>query len=144
MVSNDIEVGRRTNRSRSSLYDGDDDDEELGLPGQQINADNSVRRHRQRRREDGRTEGRTADIYARLRLQIHLQIQILRYRDTELLRCWDTAARPRYKARYWASRRRLSWENVFPKSPHIRVPIYVHTCVCVQVICSRIRNPITK
>lgn len=57
MVSNDIEVGRCTNRSRSSLYD-DDGDEELGLPGQQINADNSVRRHRQRRRADGGTDGR--------------------------------------------------------------------------------------
>lgn len=80
MVSNDIEVGRCTNRSRSSLND-DGDDEELGLPGQQINADNSVRRQRQQRRADGGTDSgylctlTASDTFA----DTDTEIQMLRY-----------------------------------------------------------------
>lgn len=79
MVSNDIEVRRCTNRSRSSLYD--DGDEELGLPGQQINADNSVRRQRQQRRADGGTDSgylctlTASDTFA----DTDTEIQMLRY-----------------------------------------------------------------
>lgn len=87
MVSNDIEVGRRTNRSRSSLYDGDDDDdEELGLPGQQINADNSVRRQRQRRRADGGTDSGYLCTLTASDTLTDTDTEIQRYRATQMLR----------------------------------------------------------
>lgn len=91
MVSNDIEVGRCANRSRSSQYGDDDDDDELGLPGQQINADNSVRRHRQRRRADGRTDGGYLCTLTASDTFTDTDTEIQRYRATQMLRYWYEA-----------------------------------------------------